>query len=124
MPLDIAPLLAHAGLNSETTSTEKLLKIMSEMRNFQEVLNKFKQTQVDSTEFACLKVITLFKTSLSQKLDQNENMGSSPSSSSSSSSSSLDSSILKPSTSPVNFANQPKDLQSIISFQDQTQLTL
>ena len=116
MPLDIASLLSHAGLNSENTSSEKLIKIMSEMRNFQEILNKLKQAQVDSTEFACLKAITLFKTTLSQKLEHNEIYSSS---SSSSSSSSLDSSIL---TKP-NLA-QPKDLQSIISFQDQTQLTL
>ena len=62
MPLDIAPLLANAGLTPENVSSEKLIKIMTEMRNFQEIISKFKQAQVDSTEYACLKAITLFKT--------------------------------------------------------------
>jgi nuclear receptor subfamily 2 group E protein 1 len=123
MPLDVAPLLANAGITSETASPEKLIKIMTEMRNFQEIINKFKQAQVDPTEFACLKAITLFKTTLSNKLEQNEysSPSSSSSSYSSSSTSSLDNSILNKQCST---SCHPKDLQSIISFQDQTQLTL
>ena len=62
MPLDIAPLLANAGLTPETVSSEKLIKIMTEMHTFQDIISKFKQAQVDSTEYACLKAITLFKT--------------------------------------------------------------
>jgi nuclear receptor subfamily 2 group E protein 1 len=62
MPLDLAPLLAHAGLTPETCSSDKLIKLMSEMRNFQDIISKFKQSQVDPTEYACLKAITLFKT--------------------------------------------------------------
>lgn len=64
MPLDIAPLMAHAGLTPETTPSDKLIKIMGEMRNLQDIISKFKQAQVDQTEYACLKVITLFKTGL------------------------------------------------------------
>lgn len=69
MPLDVAPLLAHAGLTAETTSSDKLIKIMNEMRSFQDVIAKFKQAQVDPTEYACLKAITLFKTGLSIKFE-------------------------------------------------------
>jgi len=68
MPLDIAPLLANAGLTPETSSSEKLIKIMTEMRNFQEIISKFKQAQVDSTEYACLKAITLFKAGKKKKI--------------------------------------------------------
>jgi hypothetical protein len=64
MQLDLGPLLANAGLNSETCSQEKLVRIMTEMRNFQEIISKFKHAQVDATEFACLKAMTLFKTSI------------------------------------------------------------
>jgi nuclear receptor subfamily 2 group E protein 1 len=63
MPLsDMAPLLANAGLTPENTSSEKLIKIMTEMRHLQDIIGKFKQAQVDATEYACLKAITLFKT--------------------------------------------------------------
>lgn len=65
MPLtDLAALLANAGLTPETTSNDKLFKIMAEMRNLQDIIAKFKQTQVDATEYACLKAITLFKTGM------------------------------------------------------------
>ena len=64
MPLDIAPLLANAGLTPETVPSDKLIKIMTELRNFQEIIAKFKQAQVDPTEYACLKAITLFKTGI------------------------------------------------------------
>jgi len=43
MPLDIAPLLANAGLTPETVSSEKLIKIMTEMHTFQDIISKFKQ---------------------------------------------------------------------------------
>jgi nuclear receptor subfamily 2 group E member 1 len=115
MPLDIPPLLANAGLMPDSVPSDKLLKIMTEMRNFQEIIAKFKQAQVDPTEYACLKAITLFKTALTNKLENNDNY--STISSSSSSSSMLDSSM-------SNKSFSPKDLQSIIAFQDQTQLTL
>ena len=62
MQFDVAPLLANAGLTPETISSDKLIKIMTEVRNFQEIISKFKQSQVDATEYACLKAITLFKT--------------------------------------------------------------
>ena len=41
MPLDIAPLLANAGLTPDTITSDKLIKIMTEMRNFQDIISKF-----------------------------------------------------------------------------------
>jgi len=113
MPLEIAPLLANAGLTPETTSSEKLFKIMSELRNFQEIIAKFKQAQVDATEFYCLKAIALFKTSLPNKSNESQSCDS-PSSSSSSTADS----------SNTNHSTYLKDIQSITAFQDQTQLAL
>ena len=50
------------GLNSEQTSADKMVGVMSEMRALQETIAKFKALQVDPTEFICLKGIVLFKT--------------------------------------------------------------
>ena len=64
MPLDdISSLLANAGITPETCDADKLVKIMSEMKILQELIVKCKQAQVDTTEYACLKAMTLFKTS-------------------------------------------------------------
>ncbi|NP_001158362.1 tailless [Saccoglossus kowalevskii] len=61
MCMEIGPLLAAAGLSTEHTNPEKIVAIMSEMRTFQEIIAKFKQMQVDATEYACLKGIIIFK---------------------------------------------------------------
>ena len=75
MPLDaeVVSLLANSaggGNDSSSSSSspppppqpDKLAKLMAEAKLLQEILFKFKQAQVDSTEYACLKAITLFKT--------------------------------------------------------------
>ena len=63
MPLDdMASLLANAGITPETTDADKLIKIMTEMKQLHEIIGTFKHAQVDSTEYACLKAIALFKT--------------------------------------------------------------
>ncbi|XP_077977492.1 nuclear receptor subfamily 2 group E member 1-like [Glandiceps talaboti] len=61
MCMEIGPLLAAAGLNTDHTAPEKIVTIMGEMRIFQEIIGKFKQMQVDATEYACLKGIVIFK---------------------------------------------------------------
>jgi nuclear receptor subfamily 2 group E protein 1 len=63
MPLDIAPLMANAGLTPDSVEPERLIRVMNELSHFQDIIAKFKLAQVDSTEFACLKAVTLFKTS-------------------------------------------------------------
>jgi hypothetical protein len=63
MPLDVHGLLANAGLGIDNTPSAHLIQLMNEMRALQEIIAKFKQAQVDSTEFTCLKAIALFKTS-------------------------------------------------------------
>ncbi|XP_067125945.1 nuclear receptor subfamily 2 group E member 1 [Centruroides vittatus] len=64
LQLDVSLILAAAGLKADTSPlTEQMTRIMNEIRSFQEIIEKFKQMQVDSTEYAFLKAIVLFKTS-------------------------------------------------------------
>lgn len=64
MPLDTNTLLTAAGINSESSETDKTIALMTEIRALQEIIAKFKSIQVDATEYACLKGIVLFKTVL------------------------------------------------------------
>ncbi|CAF0906077.1 unnamed protein product [Brachionus calyciflorus] len=107
MSIDIGPLLANAGLTPDQCDSDKLFKLMTEMRNLQDIIMKFKQAQIDATEYACLKAVSLFKT--------NEM-------SSNSSTSTLDSTGSRPGT-PEKCA-QLKDLSQIQAIQEQTQVTL
>ncbi|EDO38323.1 predicted protein, partial [Nematostella vectensis] len=61
MPLEIAPILAASGMHVDNTPPEKIVDVMATVRTLQEAVNKFKAFGVDSTEFACLKAIVLFK---------------------------------------------------------------
>lgn len=63
MPLEIAPILSAAGLHVDSTPPEKIVDVMATVRLIQETVNKFKAANVDSTEYACLKAIVLFKPS-------------------------------------------------------------
>ena len=51
-----------AGMNTDQPPSDKLVEMMTDIRNIQEIITKFKTMQVDPTEFACLKGIVLFKT--------------------------------------------------------------
>lgn len=63
MPLEIAPILAAAGMHVDNTPPEKIVDVMAVVRTLQEAVNKFKAFGVDSTEYACLKAIVMFKPS-------------------------------------------------------------
>lgn len=69
------PLIASVGINSSsllstseesalnnTSKTDKFVTFMTEIRCFQEIVTKFKELRVDTTEYTCLKAIVLFKT--------------------------------------------------------------
>lgn len=116
MPLDdIDSLLANAGITPETTDPEKLVKIMIEMQTLQEIIAKFKQSQVDPTEYACLKAITLFKTAVTVKNEP----------SSDTTTDEISNSMNTSCDHNETFDNKNlKDLENIISFQEQTQMTL
>lgn len=79
LPLEIGPLLVSAGLMKpehlasgsdsslsspagSSSSPDKLVTLMTEIRCFQEIITKLKDMRVDPTEYNCLKAIVLFKT--------------------------------------------------------------
>ncbi|CAG2104967.1 unnamed protein product [Medioppia subpectinata] len=75
LPIDMEPLIASAGINSTSllatseesaitnaSKTDKFVTFMTEIRCFQEIVTKFKEMRVDTTEYTCLKAIVLFKT--------------------------------------------------------------
>lgn len=61
LPLEVAPLLAAAGMHVENTQAEKIVGTMANIRQLQEISSRFRALQVCEAEFACLKAIVLFK---------------------------------------------------------------
>lgn len=70
MPLEVAPLLAAAGMHVDNTPAEKIVATMADIRMLQEINARFRSLQVGEAEFACLKAVVLFK---SGELNNNEN---------------------------------------------------
>ncbi|XP_014217135.1 steroid receptor seven-up, isoforms B/C [Copidosoma floridanum] len=62
MPLNVAPLLAAAGLHASPMAADKVVAFMDHIRIFQEQVEKLKALRVDSAEYSCLKAIVLFTT--------------------------------------------------------------
>ena len=60
MPLQVAPLLASAGIHSNHMSPDRMVTFMDNVRIFQEQVEKYRNLHVDAAEFACLKAIVLF----------------------------------------------------------------
>ena len=61
LPVDMGPLLSAAGLQVDKAPTDKIVAGMADIRLLQNVVARFKRVQIDSTEYACLKAIVLFK---------------------------------------------------------------
>lgn len=64
LPVDMGPLLSAAGLQVDKAPTDKIVAGMADIRLLQNVVARFKRVQIDSTEYACLKAIVLFKPDL------------------------------------------------------------
>eukprot|EP00794_Sanderia_malayensis_P011064 gene11064-12232_t len=64
LPLDIGVLLSAAGLQIDKAPSEKIASSMADLRLLQHIVQRFQGIQIDSTEFACLKAIVLFKPDL------------------------------------------------------------
>ncbi|XP_001630385.3 photoreceptor-specific nuclear receptor isoform X2 [Nematostella vectensis] len=64
LPLEVAPLLAAAGMHVDNTPAEKIVATMADIRKLQEIGSRFRALQVCEAEFACLKAIVLFKPDL------------------------------------------------------------
>ncbi|EDO32715.1 predicted protein, partial [Nematostella vectensis] len=61
LPLDMGPLLSAAGLQVDKAPTDRIVAGMADIRLLQNIVTRFKRLQIDSTEYACLKAIVLFK---------------------------------------------------------------
>ncbi len=71
LPIEAGTLMSALGISSSpfhglggisAVSTERQLGLLSEIKTFQETVAKFKQMNVDATEYACLRAVILFKT--------------------------------------------------------------
>ena len=68
LPIEAGTLMTALGLASSpfagigAVSSERQLGLLSEIKAFQETVAKFKQMNVDATEYACLRAVILFKT--------------------------------------------------------------
>ena len=60
MPLQVAPLLATAGIHSNHMSPDRVMSFMDNIRIFQDQVEKLRNLRVDAAEFACLKAVVLF----------------------------------------------------------------
>lgn len=73
MPLEVAPLLAAAGMHVDNTPAEKIVATMADIRMLQEISARFRSLQVGEAEFACLKAVVLFKSGKSELKVGNNN---------------------------------------------------
>lgn len=72
LPIEAGTLMSALGLSSfhaagagggvGVVSAERQLALLNEIKIFQETVAKFKQMNVDATEYACLRAVILFKT--------------------------------------------------------------
>ena len=62
MPLQIAPLLAAAGLHASPMAADRVVAFMDNIRIFQEQVEKLKMLHVDAAEYSCMKAVVLFTT--------------------------------------------------------------
>lgn len=61
LPVEMGPLLSAAGLQVDKAPTDKIVAGMADIRLLQNIIARFRRVQIDSTEYACLKAIVLFK---------------------------------------------------------------
>lgn len=66
LPIEAGTLMTALGLGPfagmGSVSSERQLGLLGEIKAFQETVAKFKQMNVDATEYACLRAVILFKT--------------------------------------------------------------
>lgn len=75
MPLEVAPLLAAAGMHVDNTPAERIVATMADIRMLQEISARFRSLQVGEAEFACLKAVVLFKSGELHKINIHQIFG-------------------------------------------------
>ena len=61
LSIEVAPLLASAGMHVDNTPAEKIVATMADIRLLQEIAGRFRALHICEAELACLKAIVLFK---------------------------------------------------------------
>ena len=61
LSIEVAPLLASAGMHVDNTPAEKIVTTMGDIRLLQEITGRFRALHICEAELACLKAIVLFK---------------------------------------------------------------
>ena len=61
LSIEVAPLLAAAGMHVDNTPAEKIVTTMGDIRLLQEITGRFRALHVCEAELACLKAVVLFK---------------------------------------------------------------
>lgn len=69
MPLQVAPLLATAGIHSNHMAPDRMVTFMDNIRILQDQIEKLRNMHVDAAEYACLKAICLFTSDASGLTD-------------------------------------------------------
>lgn len=59
--IDLHVMLKAAGIENDNRSTSDIMAAIADLNHLQNIINKFKSFRLDSTEYACLKAISLFK---------------------------------------------------------------
>lgn len=61
LSIEVAPLLATAGMHVDNTPAEKIVTTMGDIRLLQEITGRFRALHICEAELACLKAVVLFK---------------------------------------------------------------
>ncbi len=61
LSIEVAPLLASAGMHVDNTPAEKIVTTMGDIRLLQEIAGRFRALHICEAELACLKAVVLFK---------------------------------------------------------------
>ena len=68
LSIEVAPLLASAGMHVDNTPAEKIVTTMGDIRLLQEITGRFRALHVCEAELACLKAVVLFKSGKTRTL--------------------------------------------------------
>ena len=61
VPLEVQNILDCASIAQEKLSSDKMAAILSDIRYIRDVVSRMRQFTVDSTEYACLKAVAIFR---------------------------------------------------------------
>ena len=61
IPLEVQNILECARINQDKLPSDKMASLFADIRNIRELVGRLRSMHVDTSEYACLKAIVLFK---------------------------------------------------------------